>query len=193
MSEEISVPFHGATIVVPKGAAVEAWLDKVLQRASKVDSRAPRIGERWPGQGGFNGGVARDADGNQYWLIVSPSDVGAFSDVQWGGRGLDASEAQSEFDGRMNTKALLALNNTFPAASQCAAVTCEGHTDYYLPAKRELAVLFANVRELFEGWHWSSTQYSAYYAWSQDFSDGTQDGANESYTGRARAVRRLDF
>ena len=194
MSGEISVPFHGATIVVPKNAAVEAWLDKVLKRTPKVDVGVPRIGERWPGQGGFNGGVARDADGNPYWLIVSPADVGSFSDIEWGGRGLAASDAQSEFAGLSNTKALLALNNTFPAASKCAAVSCEGHSDYYLPSKRELAVLYANVKELFGAyWHWSSTQCSANDAWFQYFNDGYQLNANKYGTGRARAVRRLDF
>ena len=194
MSGEISVPFHGATIVVPKDAAVEAWLDKVLKRTPKIDLGVPRIGERWPGQGGFNGGVARDADGNPYWLIVSPADVGSFSDIEWGGRVLDASEAQSEFDGRANTKAILALNDTFPAASKCAAVSCEGHSDYYLPSKRELSVLYANAKELFGTyWHWSSTQYSAFYAWGQYFYDGRQYYAYKSNTGRARAVRRLDF
>ena len=79
MTGEISVPFHGATIVVSKDAAVEAWLDKVLKRAPKVEASVPRIGERWLGQGGFNGGVGRDANGDPYWLIVAPAEVGRAS------------------------------------------------------------------------------------------------------------------
>lgn len=193
MSGEISVPFHGATIVVPKDAAVEAWLDKVLKRTPKIETSIPRIGERWPDQGGFNGGVARDADGHPYWLIVSPADIGSFDDIEWGSYGQDLPDAQNEFDGRANTKALLALNSTFPAASKCASVACEGHSDFYLPAKREMAVLYANVKELFSGWHWSSTQYSADFAWGQYFDDGFQLNAYKGIRGRARAVRRLDF
>ena len=164
MSGEISVPFHGATIVVPKDAAVEAWLDKVLKRAPKIAASVPRIGERWPGQGGFNGGVARDENGNPYWIIVSPSDVGSFSDIEWGGRGIDVTDARSDFDGRANTRAILSLKETFPAASRCAAVTCEGHADYYLPAKRELAVAYANVKELFDQCQPSNSSFTLAYA-----------------------------
>lgn len=192
-TSEIEIPFHGGKLSVPKDVAVSAWLDKVMSRADKAVRNVPRIGEVWPGQGGINGGLARHADGRPYWLIVSPPDIGSFSDIEWGGHGLDASEAKDDFDGRANTQALLALNGLFPAASKCAAVTFEGHSDYYLPAKRENAVLFANVRELFEGWHWSSTQCSASYAWLQSFAGGGQGAGSKYDTGRARAVRRLDF
>ena len=40
-------------------------------------------------------------------------------------------------------------------------------------------------------WYWSSTQYSRSYAWGQYFGGGSQYGNAKSYTGRARAVRRL--
>jgi hypothetical protein len=40
-------------------------------------------------------------------------------------------------------------------------------------------------------WYWSSTQYRASYACSQDFSDGGQDNYSKNYTARVRPVRRL--
>jgi hypothetical protein len=40
-------------------------------------------------------------------------------------------------------------------------------------------------------WYWASTQYSAYDAWGQYFSDGYQYGASKVNAGRARAVRRF--
>ncbi|MCY1299411.1 hypothetical protein D9M70_489380 [compost metagenome] len=46
--------------------------------------------------------------------------------------------------------------------------------------------------ELFEkGWHWSSTQFSPYDAWIQDFDDGAQYDGHKDDEGRARAVRRV--
>ncbi len=40
-------------------------------------------------------------------------------------------------------------------------------------------------------WHWSSTQYSAYGAFIQDFDDGYQDDNDKSLKFRVRAVRRF--
>ncbi len=42
-------------------------------------------------------------------------------------------------------------------------------------------------------WHWSSTQYSAGYAWGQLFDYGSQGLSSKSYEGRARAVRLIQL
>jgi len=63
-----------------------------------------------------------------------------------------------------------------------------------LPTLRELALLFANLREKFKsGWYWSSEQHAADSgsAWGQNFDYGGQGYTRKSYEGRARAVRRL--
>lgn len=185
--------FHGAELTVPADDLFAAWLKQTIAQPAPVRSAVPRIGEVWPGQGGINGGLARDADGKPYWLIVAPADIGKFESIEWGGYEIDEPSAKSEFDGLANTIALVESSTPHPAAIQCRGVDFEGHRDYYLAAKREMAVLYANVRELFEGWHWSSTQYSADNAWGQYFGDGSQDGALKDGRGRARAVRRFDF
>jgi hypothetical protein len=63
-----------------------------------------------------------------------------------------------------------------------------------LPTRKEQALLFANVPELFEKeWYWSCEQYAGNdaYAWCQGFGNGGQYGTRENYELRARAVRRL--
>ena len=63
-----------------------------------------------------------------------------------------------------------------------------------LPTRREQSLLFANLKEEFEAaWYWSNEQHADYsdYAWGQYFSNGTQGYDYKSYSGRARAVRRL--
>jgi hypothetical protein len=63
-----------------------------------------------------------------------------------------------------------------------------------LPTRRELRVLWANVKHLFQdAWYWSNEQNAGYAdgAWIQDFTDGYQLSFHKSNEYRARAVRRI--
>lgn len=83
--------------------------------------------------------------------------------------------ADDEWDGEINTKALRQSEFDHPAAQWCVDLNIEGFNDFYLPSRRELALCYANVPDLFaKVWHWSSTQYSAYSAWGQSFDIGYQ-------------------
>ena len=153
-----------------------------------ITSAVPRIGASWNGEGGIYAGVIR-GETEDYHLVV-----GAISPdkLEWGAYGTDVPGTVSEHDGRSNTLALIESDNDHPAAKWARANTADGHSDFYLPARRELSLLYANVPELFEKvWHWSSTQYSAHSAWYQYFVDGDQYGTAKGYVARAVAVRRL--
>jgi hypothetical protein len=66
--------------------------------------------------------------------------------------------------------------------------------EYTLPKRKEQAVLFGNVPELFEkAWYWSCEQLesNADYAWCQGFVYGYQLSTRKGGKLRARAVRRL--
>ena len=195
-AETVTRQFAGATLTVPTDALFRAWMARELGLESTPSGiRAvdvPLIGQPWPGQGGINGGLARDEAGKPHWLIVSPSDVGSFS-LAWGGRNEEEPGACSDFDGMANTIALCESKHDHPAAQRCRELVFEGHRDYYLMAKRQGAALYANVPELFAGWHWTSTQYSATVAWFQIFVGGGQLAYGKVSKGLVRAVRRLDF
>lgn len=65
-----------------------------------------------------------------------------------------------------------------------------------LPTRREAALLFANVPELFEEKsYWTCEQFAGgeAYAWTQDFDYGHQYNCSKLNELRARAVRRLPF
>lgn len=67
-------------------------------------------------------------------------------------------------------------------------------TDYTLPFRKEQALLFANVPELFKPEaYWSCEQHASIssYAWRQDFDDGYQSYWVKDVQLRARLVRRL--
>ena len=149
----------------------------------------PDIGEYWPGQGGYNGGlIAARGEVPAHYLIIAKNDVG---DHKWGGRDKE-SAAFSKTDGMANTLALIAEGD-HPAAKAATDHRADGHDDFYLPACAELYHCWVNVPDLFakDTWYWSSSQRSAYYAFGMYFDDGCQYDDGKSGELRVRPVRRL--
>ncbi|MCS0592440.1 DUF1566 domain-containing protein [Massilia norwichensis] len=63
-----------------------------------------------------------------------------------------------------------------------------------LPTRRELALLFANLRERFDRvWYWSNEQHDTrpQLVWGQNFASGIQTVYGRPFRGHARAVRRI--
>ena len=61
-----------------------------------------------------------------------------------------------------------------------------------LPNRRELALLFANLREQFDRvWYWSSEQHDTrpQLVWGQNFASGIQTVYGRPFRGHARAVQ----
>ena len=161
--------------------------------ANEAASAIPALGEYWPGQGGVNAGLMRGHDGTpDYYLIVASGADAEFQDVKWGPYNHTVSGASSAWDGLTNTKAMLNDREAHPAADRATSYSCDGKTDYYLPARRELQLAEANCPEVFsDGWHWSSTQRSAYTAFYSSFDDGNQYYFGKHYEFRVRPVRRF--
>lgn len=151
---------------------------------------APAIGHPW--QGGIYAGLVRGIAGApDYHLIVSDL-ASHFEDIAWGSYGENEVGAACPFDGLANTLALLESGRSHPAAEKAAAVRDGGFEDWYLPARRELAIAYWNLPGLFASdWYWSSTQYSAGTAWDQNFVDGSQYIRSKGLELRAFAVRRF--
>ncbi len=152
----------------------------------------PAIGQPWPEQGGVNAGLMRGVNSTpDYYLIIATEDSGKTNGVEWGGYDTEVPSASCEFDGLQNTTALLKADTTHPAAEWAAGVIIEGHNDFYLPARREQSLMYANCPELFDDtWYWSSTHDSAHYAWFQYFGVGHQGLDCKHNSLAARAVRR---
>lgn len=90
-------------------------------------------------------------------------------------------------DGAGNTVDIVDANLGATAANLCAISTTSGYSDWFLPAKEQLADLYTNRVAIgnFDSsttGYWSSTEYSAglpAYAWAHRFSDGTQFGSQK--------------
>ena len=155
---------------------------------------APRIGQPWPEQGGIYAGIMAGHDGQpDYHLIVATAEQGEIVDIEWGGYGTRIAGAESYFDGRANTAAMVAAN--LALGKRIAALQIEGHADYHLPSQAEMHLLAANLKDQFDqdDWYWTSTQYSAISAWIQHFGHGFQDNYGKSSEARAQAVRLIQL
>jgi hypothetical protein len=159
---------------------------------TKVAPGIPEAGQMWPEQGGVVGGFM-PAEGGEpgYWLIVPQDAEAATPELKWGGYGKELAGLSAR-DGLANTKLLCADKEAHPAAKFCAGLQLHGFNDFYLPSRREASLLAATVPHLFTpGYHWTSTQSSANYAFVQAFSDGHQYNDLKGNEWRVRAVRRF--
>ena len=159
---------NGLTIEVPDAVVVNLVLERLAGTQPTTAPRStdvPRIGDRWPGQGGIYAGIMRGRDGApDYHLLVGDA-VETLKPIPW-------------------DKAMAAVKD----------MEGDGHKDYTLPFRAEQALQFANVPELFESeWCWSCEQRAAgpVCAWVQRFGYGDQNDDRKSGDCRARAVRRL--
>ena len=192
---EIDIQPNGRTAIrMPAHLVANALLGTLLARQKPATlTTTPRIGQPWPGQGGIYYGMMRGQNGEPDYHLIAPDSPAAMIDsITWGGAEIDEPGATSDFDGHANTAALIASDAEHPAAEWAAGVNIDGHTDYYLPARRELRLCWVNAPEMFpEGYYWSSTQYSARRAWLQDVDAGSQYGGLKDGQYAARAVRRV--
>jgi hypothetical protein len=155
----------------------------------------PPFGTLLATHGGHFGAILRGAaaDGSEdYALIVSEASAD-IEDTTWSEDYTTIAGADSKTDGQANTDAMAAAG--LQLALRIKALDLSGHTDWYLPAAAELRALSATVPELFQqkDWYWSSTQYSRYSAFCQDFECGYSSACYQYDECRARPVRRVQL
>lgn len=109
---------------------------------------------------------------------------------EWGEYGQDVDGAVSYRDGASNTIAMA------EAGSPIAKQSLEIGEGVFIPSVLELALLFSakqagELSGFADRWYWSSSQYSAYYAFGTHFSGGYTLISDKSYAFRVRPVRKI--
>lgn len=99
------------------------------------------IGQAYGG-GFYAGKISTTADGvATHYLIVAPKASGENSGRTWGVYGTTTG-ITSDINGPTNSASLAALGASYEAAKFCEDLTIGGYSDWYLPAKNELEVLY---------------------------------------------------
>jgi hypothetical protein len=163
----------------------------------------PTIGQAYGG--GYYAGTFTDA-GVLYYLIVAPKASGESTSKQWKTSRTADTGASSETNGPLNTSN---TNDTsHPAAYFCKGLTIGGFSDWYLPARNELLVMFnlgpevAPVAAFQTGGseafsigtarYWSSTEYGLVtLATAIDMSNQYRQDFYKDESRYVRAMRRV--
>ena len=139
----------------------------------------------------YEGGIVFWIDGTGHGLIAPQQDQS--TSVQWGCYGTSIPGATSLTDGNTNTTAIYNNCATRPiAASTCYDLVLNGYNDWFLPAKDQLNYLYqqrALVGGFTNSYYWSSSEYNAYDAWKQYFTNGNQFNNDKNFTFYVRCVR----
>lgn len=95
------------------------------------------IGEAYGG--GYYAGKINDS-GTQYYLIVAPKATGENSSKAWKTTNTTTAGTTSVINGPANSAAM--NNASHPAAQFCEGLSIGGYTDWYMPARNELEVMY---------------------------------------------------
>jgi hypothetical protein len=137
-----------------------------------------KIGDAGPAGGTVFYDKGKVSDGWRY-LEAAPSDQS--SGIQWyNGNYIDIKTNTAVGSGKANTDAIIAAQGSGNyAATLCKNLSIGGFSDWFLPSKDELNLMYTNLKKAGLGgfggsWLWSSSQGSNNVAWDQYFSNGNQ-------------------
>lgn len=144
----------------------------------------------------YGGGVIFYLDNvGQHGLVAAGSDQS--TGVEWGCDGVSIIGAQGTTvgTGDGNTMAIVAgCSTAFIAARICDDLILNGYSDWFLPSKDELNLMYEQ-KNVIGGFslsdYWSSSDIDNNDAWAQIFADGTQVNSAKTSTGWVRSVRRF--
>jgi hypothetical protein len=169
----------------------EFWRDKVNSTSTEscVDIHAGMA---------YQGGVIFYTDG-VHGLITTLSDIPSYTQ-RWNTPSLTYAGTDIVVgSGQANTSAIVAYQGTgsMYAARLCDELTEDGYSDWYLPSKDELNLLYIAFQtvtmEVAVSWnpsyYWSSSDEGDPFPWLQNFSDGTQGGDAKNAIHGVRAIR----
>lgn len=145
----------------------------------------------------YGGGVIFYIDGTgQHGLIAATSDQ-ATSNIAWGCSSniLSGADGTSVGSGQQNTNDIIAgCSESGIAARICSDLVFNGYSDWFLPSKDELSLMYNNKSSIGgfgSSYYWSSTEYNnSTNAWQVSFTNGNIQGCYKgSGAYRVRAIR----
>jgi hypothetical protein len=156
----------------------------------------------------YRGGIIFYLDSTKlHGLVAAPKDIlnasGNSLTVQWYNGSYTTTSATSTAvgTGKANTAQIIASQGAGSyAAKLCDDLVIGVYSDWYLPSKEELNLMYTNIGQgaaaplsnvggFVSSYYWSSSEYDYYSAWSQYFNSGNQNNYGKNDTLYVRAVR----
>lgn len=129
-------------------------------------------------EGGFYAGMVLKSDGFYAIVVVPLAAMGATTTIQWKTTQTADPGARSLVEGQNNTAAI--DNASHQAAQFCANLSYNGHTDWYLPARDELELMYRNLKPTTETSSTSNRNKSAIVYTPNDDLSADVMGTNRS-------------
>lgn len=160
------------------------------------------IGDMGPGGGYIFYNKGSYSDDWRYLEAARASND--YSSKEWGGYGREVGGTGTGLGtGKCNTEKIVAkYGNVEPyksktdyAAKLCSDLIAGGYSDWFLPSKDELALMYSNLKDkslggFSVGRYWSSSEDGAFNAWAHNFYFGVSSkDRRDNYTGRVRPAR----
>ena len=124
-----------------RGVDLMSGIQQMLTGGTYKAPGPTTIGQAYGG-GFYAGKISTTADGvATHYLIVAPKASGENSGRTWGVYGTTTG-ITSDINGPTNSASLAALGASYEAAKFCEDLTIGDYSDWYLPAKNELEVLY---------------------------------------------------
>jgi hypothetical protein len=161
----------------------------IVSQGCKKKEAKPVIGET------FKGGLVFFIDNTgEHGLVAAASDQ--TTSAEWGCMGavITGGKGTAVGTGMQNTIDITSsCSEAAIAARVCNDLVLDGFSDWYLPSKDELNLMFEHKAEIggfADDLYWSSSEKTVVTAWLQSFGTGTQYSTTQKdYGTRVRAIR----
>ncbi len=160
----------------------------------RAESGNNDIVKRGPGGGWIFYDKGNTKDG---WRYLEAAPVDQSVKIEWSnGDYIDTGASGTAIgDGKLNTRKIIATQGDGQyAAKICSDYRGGGKSDWFLPSKDELNLMYENLKkngtgDFTEYYYWSSSQFNKENAWSSYFNDGYQNHFIKGDFRRVRAIR----
>jgi hypothetical protein len=124
------------------------------------------------------------------------ADVNQSDSSEWGCNGVSITGADGTAigSGAQNTMDIVNGCTSSSAAKICDTLTLHGYSDWFLPSKEELRLMYTNLHTAGLGGflnapYWSSSEMTSSFAWQVIFTNGITQGTSKNNFISVRAVR----
>ncbi len=170
-----------------------------ISNESSAKGKTYKIGDQGPAGGWIFYDKGKTSKGWRY-LEAAPEDQGLAVveyGVKWGCEGKNShAEDEAIGSGKVNTQLIVITCGGYgdTAAEVCTAYRGGDQSDWFLPSKDELNLMYKNLHKKGIGGfsnedYYCSTECTMGAAYFQKFSDGSQSYMSKAYPNRVRAVR----